>query len=427
MLAMKPLPDLPFSPHSSEEVFRLFSQHMTPGKAEWLSALGLSFAIGHREGVYLWDSEGKRRLLNCHSNGGTFNLGHRHPAVVAALFAGLQHLDIGNHHLPSLPKVRLAQKLAALAPKSLTHAVFATSGGEAVDLALKVARRATQRRKIVSAVGGYHGHTGLAVATGEPKYAHPFLIDTTDFVRIPFDDPAAAREAIDKDTAACILETIPATLGMPVPSPGYLQLVKELCAKQGAAYIADEVQTGLGRTGTLWAVEQHHVTPDILVTAKGLGGGLYPIAATLMTPSLARVFADDPFSHISTFGGADLGCVVAECVLELCSAPAFLERVRTFSQAMREKLEALKDKHQESGFLEVRGTGAMLGLKFSSSMAGPLLSKACLDHGLLCVFCGNDSSVLQFLPPLIISDEQIDEALSGLDAAIGTLRTYGVA
>ena len=418
----------PPAPHppSSEEVYELFAKYQTPGKAEWLAAMGLTFAIGHREGIYIYDVEGKRRLINCHSNGGTFNLGHRHPAAIGALLGALQHLDIGNHHLPSLPRVRLAQKLAELTPGELGHTVFATGGGEAVDLAIKVARRATKRRKIISAIGGYHGHTGLAVAAGEEKYSQPFLVDTRDFVRIPFNDLSALREVMDDTVAAVILETIPATLGMPVPDLGYLSAVSELCHHHGAVYIADEVQTGLGRTGLLWGIEHYHVLPDMLITAKGLGGGIYPIAATVMTPRLAAVFADDPFSHISTFGGADVGCAVAECVLAICSAPSFLQRVTEVGHRLRTALEALIPKHPQSGIRAVRGIGMMLGVKFASPMAGPILSKLCLEQGLLCIFAGHDSSVLQLLPPLILSDAQVDEIVDRFDAVLSHLGKLGL-
>ncbi len=413
-------------PPTSEEVYELFAKFQTPGKAEWLSAMGLTFAMGHREGVYIYDAEGKRRLINCHSNGGTFNLGHRNPAAIGALLHALQHLDIGNHHLPSLPRVRLAEKLAELTPGELRHTVFATGGGEAVDLAIKVARRATKRRKVISAIGGYHGHTGLAVATGEEKYSQPFLVDTRDFVRVPFNDLSTLRSVMDDSVAAVILETIPATLGMPVPDHGYLSAVSELCRHHGAVYIADEVQTGLGRTGLLWGIEHYHVLPDMLVTAKGLGGGIYPIAATVMTPRLAAVFADDPFSHISTFGGADVGCAVAECVLAICSAPSFLERVTTVGHKLRSALEGLIPRHPRSGMKAVRGVGMMLGIKFASQMAGPILSKLCLEQGLLCIFAGHDSSVLQFLPPLILSDAQVDEVIERFDAVLHDLSQVGL-
>jgi len=411
---------------TSEEVFDLFSIYQTPGKAEWLRTMGMTFAIGHREGPYVYDVEGRRRLINCHSNGGTFNLGHRHPAVVGALLNAVAHLDIGNHHMPSLPKVRLAEKLAALTPGELRHTVFATGGGEAVDLAIKVARRATQRRKIISAIGGYHGHTGLAVATGEAKYSRPFLVDSNDFVHVPWNDLAAMRGALDHHVAAVILETIPATLGMPIPDPGYLSAVSELCRHHGVVYIADEVQTGLGRTGKLWGIEHYHVLPDMLITAKGLGGGIYPIAATVMTPRLAEVFADDPFSHISTFGGADLGCAVAECVLAICSSPSFLARVSELAQRLRSGLDALIALHPRSGFQSVRSVGAMMGLKFGSQMAGPILTKLCLEEGLLCIFAGHDASVLQFLPPLIIDDPTADEIIARFSVVLDRLSKLGI-
>lgn len=393
-----------------------YAAFVSPAKVETFRAAGIHFAIGRREGPYIWNADGERRLINCHCNGGVFNLGHRHPAVLETLRAALETLDIGNHHLPSDARARLAARLAETALGGLQYAVFAVGGGEAIDCAIKVARKATGRRRIITAAGGYHGHTGLAVAAGDAKFSVPFLADSPDFVHVPFNDFEALEAAMQPDVAAVLLETIPATLGMSIPLPGYLARIKALCAANGSVYIADEVQTGLGRTGTFWSIEQDGVAPDILVTGKGLSGGVYPIAATLLTPAMEAVFHDDPFAHISTFGGAEAGCAVAEKVIEISSAPAFLKRVRKVSERVHDGLIALQARYP--GLVsEIRRRGMFMGVRFHGEL-GPLMTKCCFDNGLFCVYAANDKSVLQFLPPLIIDDTVADEIIGCMDGAL---------
>src|SRR5699024_10615482 len=215
--------------------------------------------------------------MDVHLNGGTYNLGHRNPEVVGAVRSAMDQFDMGNHHFPSLARTALAEELMATAPASLTRVAYASGGGEAIDIALKSARHATQRRKIVSIVKAYHGHTGLAVAAGDDRFTKFFLSEQDEeFPHVPFNDLDAMDRALaGRDVAAVIMETIPATYGFPLPAPGYLEEVRRLCEKYGTLYIADEVQTGLMRTGELWGITKHGIDPDILVTGKGISGGLY--------------------------------------------------------------------------------------------------------------------------------------------------------
>ncbi len=300
-------------PLTKLQTFDLFAQHVSSGKAAFFQNAGIDFVMGRREGPFIWDLDGATRLINCHCNGGVYNLGHRHPALVQTLVESLQTLDIGNHHLVSTPRAALAARLAELT--GLPYTVFAVGGGEAIDLAIKVARGHTRRPKIVSASGGYHGHTGYALHTGDDKYFAPFGPRLPGFVQVPFGDADALAAAVDGDTAAVILETVPATLGMPIPPPGYLAQARRLCDQSGALLILDEIQAGLGRTGRLWAFQHFGVRPDMLVIGKGLSGGLYPMAATCLRGDLEAVFHDDPFIHISTFGGAEVACPLALHVL----------------------------------------------------------------------------------------------------------------
>jgi putrescine aminotransferase len=390
--------DLPFRDRASASA--AFADHVNRGKVMTYEALGLDVMLGAREGSWFVDAyDPDRRWLNCHCNGGVFNLGHRHPAVVGAVREALDSLDIGNHHLVSPWRAELARRLARTTGDRLPGVVFGVGGGEAIDLALKVARAHTGRPGIVSAIGGYHGHTGLAMATGDPAYRDPFGPQPPGFSQVPFGDLDALAAVVDERTAAVILEAIPATLGMPLPPPGYLAAVGELCHRAGAVFIVDEIQTGLGRTGTMWSHEQDGARPDMIVTGKGLSGGVVPISATLMTRDLHAFFDANPFVHISTFGGAELGCVAGLAVLDVVEAPGFLERVDGVGADLERALAGLP--------LEVRRRGLFMGLKLSGEAAGVTAAQRAIAAGVFAIFANNDPSVLQLLPPLTITDDEV--------------------
>ena len=390
---------------NKQETMHLAEQYLCPDRVRFLRNVGIDLVIGRREGYRIWDVDG-RELIDIHLNGGVYNLGHRNPDIVAALTDALETLDIGNHHFPSTERALLAQRLVELTPGS-HYAVFASGGGEAVDLAIKSARRATGRRKIVSVTDAYHGHTGLALAAGDEQAAANFLATDPDFVRVPFNDAEALAAAIP-DAAAVILETVPATAGFPRPQPDYLPAVRRLCDDAGALYIADEVQTGLGRTGSMWGVEHFGVVPDILITGKGLSGGIYPIAATLLSERAGAWLETDGWGHVSTFGGAELGCRVAQKVLDLTeAADPPIDRWTT-------ELAALQQRHP-SWLVEVRQTGLVIGLKFAHEMGGMLMTKLLFDEGVWAMFAGFDRSVLQVKPGLLMTD--VEPVIAALDRA----------
>ena len=404
-----------------QQAIDTFRDHVSYGKVAFFEKYGMNFVMGRREGPYLWNLDETNRLFNLHCNGGVFNLGHRNQELIDLLKETLDEWDIGNHHLMSKPRADLAQLLAELMPEDLDYTVFGVGGGEAVDLAFKVARAYTGRSKIISALGGYHGHTGLALAAGDEKYRAPFGPQAPGFVQVPFGNLDALAAAADKDTAAVILETVPATLGVVIPQEDYLPSVRELCNEQDILLILDEVQTGLGRSGKLWAFEHFGVVPDMVVIGKGLSGGLYPITATVMRRPLESVFHKDPFIHISTFGGAEVGCRLAMRVLQISSAPEFLNHVNQLASRFSEGIEALKEKH--SGFLMgLRQLGLLMGLELKDKLFGPLLTKTAYDHGLLMVFANNDPSVCQFLPPLVMEMDKVEWVIEQLDKALTSAR-----
>jgi len=403
-----------------QTIIDLFAAHVNSGKAAFFRQMGMDFVFGKREGIYVWDVAGEKRIINCHCNGGVYNLGHRNPEIIRTMTEAMAELDIGNGHLISEARAMLAKRLAELAPgRGLTRTCFASGGGEAVDFAIKLARGYTRRPGVISARGGYHGHTGLALAAGDEKYRAPFGPMPPGFSQIPFNDADALKKAVDSETAAVIVETIPATLGMPIPDPGYFDAVRSICDKTGAVFILDEVQTGLGRTGRLWGIEHFGVEPDIMVTAKGLSGGIFPIAATMFKEKYEQFFLDtDPFIHVSTYGGAEVGCPVALSVLEISSQPAFLENVRNMAAAFKRGFETLRDKHPEI-LVGLRQLGLMMGIEMVNEYCGPAMSLTCYNNGILSVYANNDKRVSQLLPPLIITEKDAAEIIDRLDAALG--------
>ena len=381
------------------------------GKVEAFRALGAPIVLGARAGARFQDAYTGRWYWNCHSNGGVFNLGHRNPRVVTAVRDALDHLDIGNHHLVSGWRGRLAEQLAATTGDRLPGVVLGVAGSEVIDTAVKLARGATGRRDVVSIQGGYHGVTGYAMAAGDAEYRDPFGPGAAGFRQVPWNDLAAMAAAVDDGTAAVLLESIPATLGFPMPLPGYLRAVGGLCRERGALLVLDEVQTGLGRTGTCWYYEQEGAEPDMVVTGKGLSGGVYPIAALLTTTAVHAIVDEHPFAHSGTFDGAEPGCVAASTVLEIIGEPGFLERVRALGARFEAGLEGLP--------FELRRRGMTMGFAFPHEGDGMSAAARLIEAGVFAVWANNDTSVLQFKPPLVTTDEEADGILEVVRGALG--------
>ncbi|WP_123631870.1 aspartate aminotransferase family protein [Salinisphaera orenii] len=397
---------------------RVWNPHKTQ---EWQNR-GVDIVLDTREG-YCFDDLDGARLINMHLNGGVYNLGHRNPEVIAAVTEAMQHFDIGNHHFPSLMRTELAEALVATAPH-MDYAIFASGGGEAIDIALKTARHATRRRRIVSLENCYHGHTGLAVQAGAPRFADIFLCEPSpdEFTQVPFNDLAAMEAALAGGDAACvIMETIPATYGFPMPEPGYLAAVKALCERYGALYIADEVQTGLMRTGSMWAITGYGVEPDLLVTGKGLSGGIYPIAAVLARAEAAPWLNEDGWAHMSTFGGAEIGCAAALKVLEISQRPETRANVAALSDYFERALSELQQKH--AGFFTgVRRNGLIMGLEFDHPRGAEPVTRALYEHGVWAIFSALNPAVLQFKAGLLMDEALAADVIARLDVAIEAAR-----
>ncbi len=392
-----------------------FARYVSPGRVAVYQQMGADFVPGRRQGVWLWDVDDSRRLLNCRTSGGVFNLGHRPPRVVQAVKQALDELDVGDHMLMSEMRAVLAKRLAQLTPGDIQYTTFSPGGAEAIDVAIKLARGYTRRPNVISVRKGYHGHTGFALAAGEDVFRSKFGPMPPGFFKVPFGDANALEEAVDEETAAVIVETIPATAGILIAPDDYFSRVRHICDRSGAVLILDEVQAGLGRTGRMWAIEEWGVVPDILVIGKGLSGGVYPMSATCHRPHLDAFFQENPFIHLSSFGGAALGCVAALAMLDHITAPGFVDHVRAMGERFAAGFADLKARH--AIVAEVRQRGLMIGFQVCDDRLGPLVMMALAANGVLAVFADYRPSTIQIMPPLIIQPDEVDFVLDALDRA----------
>jgi len=397
-----------------------FATFINPQKVRVMKAAGLDIIEQRREGAWVWDVEGAR-YLDCFTSAGSFNVGRRNPRVVAAAHAAVDRLDNGNFLLCSQPKAELAAKLAEITPGDLSCTMFGTGGGEAIDFAIKLARGSTGRPGIISTVNGYHGHTGFALsAGGRASFRDPFEPLMPGFTQVPFGDLEALSESIDEHTAAVLLEPIQGEGGIVMPAPGYLAGVRSACDDAGALLILDEIQTGLGRTGRWWASEHDGVIPDVMTTAKSLGGSLVPISATVFTEELREFLIPNPFIHLSTFGGSDLACAVALEVIAVIEETGLVEHAAAMGERLFTGLHAIAAAHPEV-ITQVRGRGLMAGVQYTEDALGPRMSYHLAQHGVLAIYSGNEPSVMRLMPSLVIGEQEVDFLLQALDGAIGDL------
>jgi acetylornithine/LysW-gamma-L-lysine aminotransferase len=365
---------------------------------------GISLARGR--GAYLWDTEG-RRYLDLMSNYGVNILGHGHAGVNAALRR--QAARLWNCHQSFYNEARgeFLTVLAALLPASLQRLTFGNSGAEAIEAALKFARVATGRTGVVATHRAYHGRTfGALAATAEAKYRDPYLPMLAGVSHVPFDDVPALEGALTAQTGAVIVEPIQGEAGVRIPQSQYLAQVRELCSQAGALLILDEVQTAF-RTGSLFAFQPSGVEPDILCLSKGIANGL-PMGVTVVTEAVSERIPKS--SHGSTFGGNPLVCAAAAATLRAVAEDALQSRVRAQGTYFLERLRGL----DHGAIREVRGRGLMLALELKRPVT-PVL-KALQQQGVLALPAG--ALAIRFLPPLVITRRQIDQAIAALEAAL---------
>ncbi len=402
----------------TQDVIEKYQKFVNPTQVALLKVGGFDHIEHHAEGVTLTDLEGNS-YIDCLGGYGVFSLGHRHPKVVEAVKRQLDLIPMGSKTFLNRPLADLSAKLAELSPGDLRYSFISNSGAEAAEAALKIARMASGKTDFVSTEGAYHGKTmGALSVTGRAVYRKPFepMLPGGHFV--PFNDADAIEAVITDRTAAVILEPIQGEGGIQVPSPDYFPRVREICDRHGVLLIADEVQTGLGRTGKLFAVNHWDVAPDIMTLAKALGGGVMPIGATLATPAIwNKVFHENPFIHTTTFGGGELACAAALAALEVTVEEDLPARAWENGAYFLHGLKRVQAEYPNV-LKEARGLGLMLGVEFTDSDIGKLVIGTMVHRGVIAAYTLNNAKVIRFEPPLVITRPQIDQVLEVFSAGV---------
>lgn len=400
-----------------EETIEKYEKYLNPSVARLFRFMGLASVETKAEGWIITDSDG-REFIDCLGGYGMFCLGHRHPKVVEAVKGALDSIPMCGEILFNRPMADLAERLAEITPGSLQYSFFVNSGTEAVEGALKIARLATGRKKYIAAKNAFHGKTyGSLTATGRDLFRKPFEPLLQNFTHVEFGNIAALEAATDNETAAVILEPVQGEGGIIVPPDGYLAAVRALCDKTGVLLIADEVQTGIGRTGKWFGVDHEGVTPDIMALAKALGGGIMPIGSFTATPEVWAGLIESPFLHTSTFGGNQMACVAGLATLKVIEEEDLLNRGALAGAYLKKGLEEIQ-KDYPLVIKEVRGRGMMIGIELTKEGAGGMLMSLMIDSNILIAYTLNNPKVIRMEPPLIMPIEVIDQVLIAFRNAI---------
>ena len=357
-------------------------------------------------GSRVWDTDGNE-YIDCMGGYGVALVGHRNERVVNALKSQLEKIITVHSSLYNKTREEFLRMLTSIAPKGLSQVHLNNSGAESVEAAIKFARKFTGKKGMIAMNGSYHGKSmGALSLTFNPKYRKMFqpLVEKTSFAK--FGDIESLRSTIDEDTGFVILEPIQGESGINVAPEGFLQEVRKLCDEKGILLIFDEIQTGLGRTGRMWASEHWNTSPDIMCLAKGIAGGV-PMGATLVKSEILGVMSKG--EHSSTFGGNPLSCAAGIATLQALTQDGLIENAEKMGKKLYEGLENLKEKHKI--VREIRGKGLMIGVELKFEVKNILMDG--IKSGVLFLYSGRN--ILRLLPPLVISEEDVTKVLETLD------------
>ena len=375
-----------------------------------------------------WSGEGSiirniygDEYVDCLGGYGIFSLGHRHPEVVAAVKDQLDRMPLHSQYLVNPITAEAGRRLAEVLPGNLKRTFFCNSGTEAVEGALKLARLYTKKSGFISTENSFHGKSlGSLSVTGRPVFREPFRPLLQDVAFVPYGSSAAIEKAISKETAAVILEPVQGEGGVIVPPDGFWPEVREICSKRGVLLIADEVQTGLGRTGALFGVNHWNVVPDILCLAKALSGGVIPCGSFSTTDEIYASFHGNPMWHSSTFGNNPLAATAASMAIEITVRDRLSERSARLGAALLARLKGLQAKHPRA-ITEVRGKGLLLGIEMRNESTGAALAERLYARRILVAYALNKPEVIRIEPPLNIPEELLDRLVSALDESLAGL------
>lgn len=393
-----------------------YERYLNPSWTIGFKLAGLETLAVEAQGAVIRDIYG-REFIDFACGPAVFVLGHRHPRVVDAVRRELDRMPLSVRIMPDEPMADLAEIFAQMTPDGLQRSIFTNSGAEANEVALKLARVATGRAGIVSTQGAFHGKTfGSLSVSGRDLYRDPFKPLLPGVTHVTFGDADALAAAIRPDTGAVIMEPIQGENGVIIPPPGYLRRVRDICTRAGAVLILDEVQTGMGRTGKMWACEWEPVAPDILTAAKGFGGGIAPLGGVIARDEVFAPLARDPYLHSTTFGNR-LGWVAAIETFKTIQQDGLLTRATAIGDRLAGGLRQVQRRHPEM-IKAVRGKGCLVGVEFAEPDVGLLMMAGLFSRQVLGFQTLNKREVVRFAPPLVSTDEQVDRVVDAMAGAV---------
>ncbi len=398
------------------ETYENYKRFVNPPLARVMKLSGSPVEV-RAQGCTIWDHTGKA-YLDFAGGYGVFTLGYSHPRVVAAVRAQLELIALSGKTMFNVLLGRAARRLAELAPGDLQISFWCNSGTEAIEGAIKLARAATGRAKIVSTFDAYHGKTlGALSVSGRESFQSPFRPLLADSLSIAYGDSAALETAL-RDAAAFIVEPVQGEGGVNVPPAGYLKAVRDACDATGALFVADEVQTGLGRCGYRFGCDRDSVVPDVMTLAKGLSGGVVPVGAFIAKASVwERAFGDAPLVHTSTFGGAEIACAAALAAMDVLEDDSLAQRARERGERLLRGARAIAQEYP-AVVQEARGLGLLVGVELTHEGYGGYIIPEMLKAGVTAAWTLNQQRVIRLEPPLVVTEPEIDRALSALRAGV---------
>ena len=404
-----------------KETEKYYREYVNPFALRMFKNASLDIIEGKREGASVWDVSGEK-YIDCVTGAGIFNVGRHNKTVVEALKKALDYYDMGGWISILRERALLAKKLAEITPGDLKYSLFCCGGGEAIEVAVKLARGHTGKTDIICMENGYHGVTGFALpATGRDVYKTPFEPLAPGYKHVPFNDIEAVKVAVDENTAAVLLEPVQGEGGIRPADDDYLRDLRKLCDEKEIVLIFDEVQTAFGRTGKMFCAEHSGVAPDIMVLAKSLSGGLYPISCAVFTEEISDFLMTHPFVIINSFGGTSLACLVALAAIEVIEKEKLPERARKMGERFMNGLQALKDSYPEI-VTDVRGKGLMLGMEFAEESIGPRMVYQLRRNGVITIYTFNNPRIIRIMPTLVITEEEVDFVLEAMDKSLTEIR-----
>jgi putrescine aminotransferase len=398
----------------TEENYR---NYVHPFALRMFKNASLDIIEGKRDGAFVYDISGEK-YIDCVTGAGIFNVGRHNKEIADGLKKAMDVYDMGGWISIIRERALLAKKLAEITPGNLKYSLFCCGGGEAVEVAIKLARAHTDKTDIICMENSYHGVTGFALpATGRDVYKTPFEPLTPGYCHVEFNNIEAVTSAITKQTAAVLVEPVQGEGGIVPADDDFLVKLRTVCDENDVVLIFDEIQTGFGRTGKMFCAEHSGVAPDIMILAKSLSGGMYPLSCAVFTEEISDFLMAHPFTIINSFGGTSLACLSALATIEYIEKYNLSANAEKLGRRFMAGLVILKEKYPEL-IRDVRGKGLMLGMEFFDESIGPRMAYQLKQNGVISIYTFNNPKIIRIMPTLVITENEVDFVLNAFDLSL---------